>query len=170
MKFVFITIFCLLTALNCFAQIDETPKFLQNSGIEQIYLAKDNGEGKAGDEAESFLTSDIPIYCVVQLTSTKKATVKMNFVAVNVKGVKAESKVFTTSYTTNGNQDQVYFTGKPGDKTWVAGNYRIDIFLDNKLVGKKEFVIQDLPIQTSVQTNFAKPKLKPRTTKRPRKN
>jgi hypothetical protein len=169
MKFVFITIFCFLITLNCFAQIDEMPKVPLKVGIEQIYLAKDNGEGNAGDEAEGFFTSDIPIYCVVRLTSTKKATVKMDFVAVSVKGVKPESTVFTTSYTTNGNQDQVYFTGKPGGKSWVAGNYRIDIFLDGKLVGNKAFTIQHSPAQNSVPTNFTTPKPKPKTTKRARK-
>lgn len=172
MKVVFITVFCLLAALNCFAQFDEVPKVIEKVGIEQIYLAKDDGKGKAGAEAESFLTSDIPIYCVVLLNSNKQATVKMNFVAVDVKDVKPESKVFTTSYTTNGNQNQVYFTGKPGGKAWVAGNYRIDIFLDDKLVGNKEFVIQNSTVQTPVQTNFVEPKPKPtpKPKKRIRKN
>jgi hypothetical protein len=117
---------CLLLAFNVFAQVedDKTPE-PETVGVEQIYLAKDNGEGKAGDETESFLTTDIPIFCVVQLNSTKPAAVRMNLVAVNVRGVKAESKVITVTYKTNGKQDRVNFKGKP-DGTWTAGSYRHD--------------------------------------------
>ena len=34
------------------------------AGTVEIYLAKDDGTGKAGDEATSFVTTDVPIYCV----------------------------------------------------------------------------------------------------------
>ena len=65
---------------------------MKRSACEEIYLAKDNGEGKAGEAETSFLTTDIPIFCVVQLDSLKPATVKMNFIAVKVAGVKARNK------------------------------------------------------------------------------
>ncbi len=74
--------FCVLFGLNAFAQETDEP---QTVGVEEIYLAKDDGEGKAGGVSENFLTTDIPIYCVVQLNSPKPTTVKMNLVAVNVK-------------------------------------------------------------------------------------
>ena len=67
------------------------------SGIEEAYLAKDNGEGKAGEQASEFRVTDIPIYCVVLLESNQTAVVKMNFVAVNVAGVKPETKVVTST-------------------------------------------------------------------------
>lgn len=110
-------------------------------GVEDVYLAKDNGSGKAGDAVSSFVTTDIPIYCVVQLTSTKAATVKMNFVAVSVSGVKPDSKVVTVSYVTKDGQNRVNFTGKPGDK-WSPGKYRVDIFLDGNLARGVVFEIQ----------------------------
>jgi hypothetical protein len=129
----------LLLGLNLFGQavVADDPV-----GVEEIYLAKDNGEGKAGEKAESFFTNDVPIYCVVQLNSAKSATVKMNFIAVKVAGVKDETKVFTTSYTTSGNQSRVNFTGQPSDGKWVAGTYRIDILINDKPAQNLTFEIQ----------------------------
>jgi hypothetical protein len=167
---------CLFPVFSAFAQQEDgnTPQS-ETVAVEQFFLAKDNGEGGAGDEAEIFLTTDIPIYCVVQLNSTKPAVVKMNLVAVNVAGVKAESRVISVSYKTSGNQNRVSFTGKP-DKFWTAGNYRIDIYVDEKLATGKSFEIKKSPseIQKTVPAleSFVapKPKPKPRIVKQTRKN
>ncbi|MBK8809781.1 MAG: hypothetical protein IPN69_03500 [Acidobacteria bacterium] len=161
MKFLFVVAFVLSCALFGFAQSD-------TSGIE-IYVAKDNGDGKAGDPVEAFSSSDVPIYCIVTLSSVKATTVKMNFIAVGVKGVKPETKAFSTSYTTNGKENQVNFTGKPGGDAWVAGTYRIDIYVDGQLAGSKAFPITGATAMPAAQTNFteSKPKPKPRRSKKP---
>jgi len=168
--------FCLLSAFNAFAQKDDEKNAEpQIVGVEEVFLAKDNGEGKSGDVAESFLTTDIPIYCIVQLNSSKPATVKMNFVAVSVQGVKAESKVISVNYKTNGKQNRVSFTGKPDD-VWTAGSYRIDIYIDDKLAIGKSFEIKKSPLeiqQNSTQVkSFVPPKSKskPKIVKQTRKN
>lgn len=176
MKIILITIFCALFAFNAFAQkVEEDQDEPQTVGVEEIYLARDNGEGKAGDVSETFLTTDIPIYCIVQLNSTKPAAIKMNLVAVSVQGVKAESKVISVNYKTNGRQNRVSFTGKP-DVFWTAGSYRIDIFINDKLAVGKTFVIKKSPgeIQKTVPQveSFVppKPKPKPKIVKQTRKN
>ena len=174
MKFPLIITLCLLFAFSALAQDDKNLE-PQAVGVEDVFLAKDDGEGKAGDMADSFLTTDIPIYCVVSLNSTKPAIVKMNFVAVNVKGVKAESRVFSVSYKTNGKQNRVDFTGKP-DGAWTAGSYRIDIYIDDKLAVGKSFEIKKSPIEIQKTLppveNFVppKPKPKPKLVKQVRKN
>lgn len=175
MKIIFILLLCLFFAFSALAQVEDKTQESQTVNVEEIYLAKDDGEGKAGDVAESFLTTDIPIYCVVMLNSSKPATVKMNFVAVDVKGVKAETKVITVSYKTNGKQNRVNFTGKP-DGVWTAGNYRIDVFIDDKLVGGQSFEIKKSPTEvqktpTQVESFVPpKPKPKPKVVKQTRKN
>ncbi|HEY0459579.1 MAG TPA: hypothetical protein VGC97_10615 [Pyrinomonadaceae bacterium] len=171
MKIIFITLLCLLLASGAFAQVGDKAPESQTVGIEEVYLAKDNGEGKAGEAVESFLTTDVPIYCIVELDSMKPATVKMNLVAVSVKGVKAESQVITVTFKTDGSQNRVSFKGKPeGD--WVAGSYRIDIFIDGKLTRGKPFDIKKSPSQiqkTEAQVDsFAPPK--PKTVRQKRKN
>lgn len=140
MKYILVLTFCLLFSTFNYAQVDQTAP--QNQvNIEEIFLAKDDGNGKAGEKAENFSSTDVPIYCVVQLDSMKSATVKMNLVAVKVGGVKPGTKVITVSFKTNGEQSRVSFKGAP-QGNWVAGNYRFDIYIDDKPAGKKDFEIQ----------------------------
>jgi hypothetical protein len=129
-KLLYTILACLFLASAAFAQAD-TPAAPQ---VEELYVAKDDGTGKAGEQVSEFATTDVPIYCVVLLDAQGKVTVKMNFVAVSVAGVKPDTKVVTASYTTKDGQNRVNFTGRP-DGRWTAGKYRVDIFLDGK-VGK----------------------------------
>jgi hypothetical protein len=164
MKFLLLIALTFPLTLNIFAQI-ETPQ-ARKVGVEGIFLAKDDGEGNPGETVEGFLTTDIPIYCIVHLDSFRSATVKMNFIAVNVKGVKAETKVLTVNYRTTGKQNRVYFTGKPEGR-WVAGTYRVDIFVDGEASGSKEFQIQN-PALENPSVKPLQPRIKP--SKRARKN
>lgn len=146
----------LVSCVSSFAQ-DVVPA-PSSAGVKEIYLAKDDGTGKAGDEATSFVTTDVPIYCVVLLDSALPTTVKMNLVAVAVPGVKADTKVVTSIYTTKDNEDRVNFTGKPAGQ-WVAGRYRVDIFVGGAAVVSREFAVQK-----AIQVP-AKPIAKPATPK-----
>ena len=130
------------------------------AGVVEIYFAKDDGTGKIGEQASNFVTTDVPIYCVVQLDSAAVTTVKMNLVAVAVPGVKADTKVVSSTYTTKDNQNRVNFTGRPAGQ-WVAGRYRVDIFVGDAAVVSREFAVQK-----AVQIP-AKPVAKPATPKPP---
>lgn len=173
MKLVSIVFLCLFFSFAALGQTPEQTPQQQDSeavAVEEIYLAKDDGDGKAGEPATNFLTTDIPIFCVVQLNSTKPATVKMNFIAARVPGVKAETKVVTVSFKTNGKQNRVNFTGKPED-VWIAGNYRVDIFIDGKLAGSRELEIQKaVTANPAVKSFQPKPAAKPKAQKKTRKN
>jgi hypothetical protein len=116
-------------------------------------MAKDSGSGKAGDEVKEFTTTDIPIWCVVLLTGRAKTTVKMNFVAVKVTGVRPETKVVSTSYTTKEGQNRVSFSGSPENR-WVPGRYRVDIFLDGKAARQLEFDIKTTSPNAAGGHNF----------------
>lgn len=129
MKFPLTIIILTLAALASYAQAPA--EALPDSVIDDVYLARDDGNGKAGDVVETFSTRDIPIYCIVSLTRSSPINVKMNLLAVKVNGVKPETKVVTAGYTTKQGQDRVYFTGRP-DRVWVAGTYRIDVFVEGK--------------------------------------
>lgn len=175
MKSFFLLIVYAVFTLGIYAQAEPAPT-PAGVGVEDVYLAKDDGSGKPGDVVSSFGPSDIPIHCIVQLDSMKIATVKMVFVAVSVPGVKPETKVVTTSYTTKENQNQVKFTGRP-DKEWTAGKYRVDVFLDGKLAKSHDFLINkaaNAPVTVTNNTavNAFQPKIeKPKAPpKKPRKN
>jgi hypothetical protein len=135
---VFAVLFLLTPAFSALAQ-DGTV------GVREIRLARDDGSGKAGEEAASFAAGDVPIYCIVQLDSVTPSVVKMKFVAVKVAGVKPETELFSAAYKTNGKQSRVNFTGSPEGGKWTAGNYRIDIFVDGKAAGSKDLEVQKSP-------------------------
>jgi len=137
-KLAIASVFVIFLAIAGYAQ---APKVAADVSIKDVYLAKDDGAGKAGEPVTSFVTTDVPIHCVVLLDEAKVANVKMNFVAVSVPGVKPETKVVSTSYTTTNGEDRVNFTGRPA-KLWVTGKYRLDIFLDGKFVKNVPFDIQ----------------------------
>lgn len=151
------------------------PTFAQSDApaaptVEEIYLARDNGEGKAGEQVSEFRTNDVPIYCVVLLDAVGKVTVKMNFVAVSVAGVKPETKVVTASYTTKDGQNRINFTGTPEGK-WTPGKYRVDLFLDGKAAKNLEFEIKSSSgAVNSAVSGFQPtppPRPKQKSTKRP---
>lgn len=166
MKTLYTILICLFVAVASYAQ-GEAPI---PPTIEEVYLARDNGEGKAGEQVSEFRTTDVPIYCVVLLDSNAKAVVKMNFVAVAVSGVKPETKVVTASYTTNAGQNRVNFTGRPDGK-WTPGKYRVDLFIDGKIAKNVEFEIKGTGTVNGITSaakylqNPAEPP-KPKTTKR----
>lgn len=176
MKAFFLLLLCVMFSLTISAQTDPPAAAGDGSGIEDVYLAKDDGSGKAGDVVTSFGVSDIPIHCIVQLDTVRIATIKMNLVAVSVPGVKPETKVVTTVYTTKENQNQVNFTGKP-DKVWTPGKYRVDIFLNGKLAKSQDFTIEKpagekAPVTNNSAVTSFQPKQaeKPKPTRKPRKN
>jgi len=166
MKAAFIIAISLLLYGGALAQ---TPVLMPSTGIEEVYLAKDDGEGKAGEQVTEFRTTDIPIYCVILLESNKQAIVKMNFVAVNVSGVKPETKVVTASYTTKDGQNRVFFTGRPYEK-WTPGRYRVDLFLDGKIAKNVEFDIKGVGGGTTASKFQANETIKPKPPKRTVKN
>jgi len=129
--------------------------------IDEIFLAKAGADGKAGETAEQFIVTDVPIFCVVRLHTPGIAAVKMDLIAANVAGVKPGSKVVSTIYTTRSDEDRVNFKGRP-QGLWVAGRYRVDIFVDDKKVRNIEFEIK------SASTEAGKP-LTTKPTRKPSK-
>lgn len=159
-----------LLLLCCHAAFGQLAPAEIKDGIEEVYLAKDDGEGKAGEQVTEFRTTDIPIYCVVLLESDSKTVVKMNFVAVSVSGVKSETKVVTASYTTKEGQNRVNFTGRPDGK-WTPGRYRVDLFLDGKIAKNIEFEIKGPGGNTTAGKFFEPPETtSPKPVKRSIKN
>jgi hypothetical protein len=161
-KAVSIAAMSLLCVSAALPQASETPTL---PAVDQVYLARDDGSGKPGEEVAEFVTGDIPIHCVVMLDTPAKVTVKMNFVAVAVAGVKAETKVVTSSYTTNERQNRVNFTGRPEGR-WTPGRYRVDIFLDGKPQKQLEFAIKGTPASVPAAMKFVQPVSKPKPKNR----
>lgn len=131
--------------------------------IEEAYLARDDG-GKAGDETRVFKPGDIPIHCVVILAKNDPVTVKLTFVAVDVKGVRAGSKVVTASFTTKTGQNEIYFTGRPDGK-WSPGKYRVDLSIGGKVERELEFEVVGSVVPAAAAAPFTKPSRPSRSRK-----
>lgn len=140
MKILSAVLLCLFLTLGALAQTESELNDNADANVEAITLFRDD-DGEAGEETVVFLPTDVPIHCSVALTSVKAAAVKMTLVAVKANGLRSETKIVTVGYQTNGNQNTVNFTAKPG-KLWAAGKYRVDIFIDGKLNKSKEFDVQ----------------------------
>jgi hypothetical protein len=139
----------------------QTPSPAAPAAINEAYLAKDDGTGHAGDRATSFGPNDIPIYCVIQLESAVPTTVKMNLIAESVPGVKPETKVVATSYTTKDGENRVNFNGRPLGK-WVPGLYRAEIFIDGKLAKNLSFEIKGQAASPTAARPFVPNKQEPK--------
>lgn len=160
-------------ALVCVALIIITISTFANAQtaefeIAEAYLAKSNDEGKAGERSTIFSPNDIPIFCVVRMSDVGKQLIKMDLIAVNVSGVKAESKIVSTAYTTAENEDRVNFTGRPHGK-WISGKYRADIFVGGVLKTSLDFEIRSSAMPATSNSFVKKPSAKP-APRRTRKN
>ncbi len=164
MKIIFTLLLGFLFCLNTFAQSEEN-----EIGVGEISLARDDGQGKPGEKATNFTSTEVPIYCLIELKSTKATTVKMNFVAARAQGLTANKTIVTVSYKTNGKQNGVTFTASPNENVWAAGKYRVDILLDGKPAKSLEFEIRksQAEIKTNKQTP---PKPKSKIKQKPRKS
>lgn len=180
MKIVLSIFLCLFFSLNALGQAENAEKVgktvqtenISEIGVEEISLARGDKIGKIGETATVFATTDVPIYCFVQLSSTKSVVVKMHFVAVQANGLKPETKVVSVSYTTSGKQNRITFNASP-ETFWAAGKYRVDILIDGKPAKSLEFLIQKTAeeiedIKGIEQKLQPKPKLK--ITRKRRKN
>lgn len=124
------------------AQTAATSAAPDGGKIVELYLAKSDGNGAEGDRAENFDLADIPIYCIVKLNAPGGTAVRMVLLAATVPGIKANSKIVTTNYVLKDREDQVTFYGQPNDK-WLAGRYKVEVYLDNKLEKTLDFNIGD---------------------------
>lgn len=170
MKLLWLLSLGLLFSFNVFAQSAESGDKPAETAVEEVSLWRDDGSGKAGEETDKFLTTDVPIHCFIQLSSLKPATVKLILVAVKAVGLKPETKSVSVSYTTNGEQNQVIFNASP-EKIWAAGSYRADIFVNGKLVKSHNFEIQKSPSQSAdIQPTAPKSLATRKSPKKSKKN
>ncbi len=169
MKIVLVISLCLFFSFNALAQTEPENKNAEIS-VEEISLARDDGNGKPGEIAEKFNTTDRPIYCIIELNAEKSVAVKMIFVAAKANNLKPETKIVTVSYTTKENENGVTFNAAPNG-AWAAGSYRVDIYLNNKLAKSRAFEIGKSPNEAKKEKTIVPKTFAPRKKiNKPRKN
>jgi hypothetical protein len=173
-KIVLTAFFCLFLSFSVLSQTNQenkNPTEEKEVSVEQIYLARDDGKGNPGATVEKFNVSDRPVYCIIQLNTEKPVAVKMIFVAAKANRLKPETRIITVSYTTKENENGVTFNASP-DGLWMAGEYRIDVYINNKLSKSRTFEIGNPTIEPSKEKIPTTPKsFAPRKkVKKPQKN
>lgn len=139
MKFMIAMFLCLFFVFTAPAQTESETK-TKKTKVADIALFKDDGKGAAGDETYVFSTTDKPLHCQILLDAQQAAFVKMEMVAVEVKGMKSGAKTVTVSYKTAPDENAVNFRFSP--KTiWAAGKYKIVVSIDGIFSAEKEIEI-----------------------------
>ncbi|QQS43112.1 MAG: hypothetical protein IPM63_09355 [Acidobacteriota bacterium] len=105
-----------------------------------ISIAKEEKDGTIAEGLETIGPNDIPLICYIDLPTDDSTVVKMVIVAVKAVGLRANSNYITVSYKTSEGENQVAFNARPASK-WPAGSYRVDVFIDGKKAGSKDFKV-----------------------------
>jgi hypothetical protein len=103
-----------------------------NVEITKAYLAKDNGSGEPGDEAESFSASDRTIHCIVELDHPAEGTaVKFDWIAVDAGELK-DNSIKQLDYTTKALEKKIH-AHLTSPRDWLEGDYKVDVYLNDQL-------------------------------------
>jgi hypothetical protein len=147
MKMIWLVLLCLLLGLNSVAQETENngkngDEKTEEVKISKLTLAKKDTEGNIVEDVDVFAPKDLPIYCYVDLDKTEPTAIKMKLIAVRAKGVRPDSNILLVSYKTRKGENGASFRAAPKD-IWAVGDYRVEIYLNDKLAESKEFKVED---------------------------
>ncbi|MGH9883757.1 MAG: hypothetical protein ACRD6N_20225 [Pyrinomonadaceae bacterium] len=100
--------------------------------IGEIHMAKDDGRGDPGAQADSFGPDDRTIHCVTTLKEAKAGTrLKFSWWTLDAEGSKNE-KIKDIDYTTKSLEDVVHsHLTLPRD--WPRGKYKVDVYVNDNL-------------------------------------
>ena len=100
--------------------------------ITKVYMAKDDGSGEPGDEAESFAASDHTIHCIVELDHPAEGTaVKFDWIAVATSEWKDHS-IKALDYTTKALEKKIH-AHLTAPRDWPEGDYKVDVYINDQL-------------------------------------
>lgn len=109
--------------------------------IEELHMAKDNGNGDPGDETSAFSPGDRTIHCVAKLAAAKAGTkMKFSWFIVDAGGSKNE-KIREIDYTTRALENIVH-----GHLTlpqnWPSGKYKVEVSVNGNLEKTAQYSVK----------------------------
>ena len=111
--------------------------------IKQVHMAKDNGKGGPGEEADTFGPTDHTIHCVVELAEPNPgAKIRYSWWIVEAAGEKNEKlqneKIEDLEYTTKPDERIIHgHLAVPDD--WPPGKYKVDVYVNGNLEQSVEY-------------------------------
>lgn len=119
----------LLSILACSGSVS-------TANIPDAWLSTD----EAGSNRTTDFSQDSVFYAQVQLKNAPDdTTLKAVWTAVNVDGVEPNFKIYETEYT--GGDELVHFS-LSNDQLWPTGDYKVEIYLNDKLAKTLTFSVQ----------------------------
>jgi hypothetical protein len=109
--------------------------------IEELHMAKDDGNGDPGEETNAFNPGDRTIHCVAKLAGAKAGTkMKFSWIIVDAGGSKNE-KIKEIDYTTRAIENVVHgHLTLPQD--WPSGKYKVDVFVNGNLEKTAQYSVK----------------------------
>jgi len=100
--------------------------------IQEIHMAKDDGDGNPGDKTSAFDAGDRKIHSVATLKEPKPGTeMKFSWWVVDAGGATNE-KIKDIDYTTRPNE-RVIHGHLIYPKNWPSGKYKVDVYVNGDL-------------------------------------
>jgi hypothetical protein len=112
-----------------------------NVGITKVYMAKDNGSGEPGEEAETFSPSDHTVHCMIELDNAAEGTmIRFDWVGVDA-GALQDHSIKKLDYTTKALENKVHaHLTLPRD--WPEGDYKVDVYLNDQLARSITYTVE----------------------------
>ncbi len=109
--------------------------------IDELHMAKDDGNGDPGDKTNAFSRGDRTIHCVAKLADVKAGTkMKFSWFIVDAGGSKNE-KIKDIDYTTRAQENIVHgHLTLPQD--WPSGKYRVEVFVNGNLEKTAQYSVK----------------------------
>ena len=112
-----------------------------NIKITRIYMARDDGNGKPGDQTESFSSSEHTVHVMVQLDHAEEGTiVKFDWIGVSA-GAWEDESLKQLNYITKPLENKVH-ANLTLPRDWPEGDYKVDVYLNGQLARSIAYKIE----------------------------
>ena len=119
-------------------QNDNSGFSVTTANITNVHMANDENDTK---QTTTYSPSDKTFYCFFDLNNAPDSTVvKGAWTAVSAQGVDANYAIDSAEIT--GSDNTYYFKLDRSTDAWPVGKYKIDLYIDGKLVQTVEFEVQ----------------------------
>jgi hypothetical protein len=122
------------------AQVAETETG-SGAAIKEIYMAKDDGNGKPGDHTSTFEPGDHTIHCVATLNESKAGTdMKFSWWIVDADGTQ-NKKIKDIDYSTKTLENVIHgHLTLPQD--WPKGKYKVQVYVNGDLDKTENYTVE----------------------------
>jgi hypothetical protein len=137
----FAVLACSLGNKNSNSNNANTENVVSGSAIKEIYMAKDDGSGQAGDHTSTFSPGDRTIHCVATLKEAKAGTeMKFSWWIVDADGTQ-NKKIKDIDYTTKTLENIIHgHLSLPQD--WPKGKYKVEVYVNGNLDKTVNYTVQ----------------------------